>query len=55
VDDQLNLLGSPLYVSQLDRWLTNQFYPLPISASASLAQATSSLSFVPLRRGQYRM
>ena len=44
---QSGVLGSPLYASQLGRWLTNQYHPLPISASASIAQATSSLSFVP--------
>jgi penicillin G amidase len=44
---QSGVLGSPLYTSQLSRWLTNQYHPLVIPASASAAQATSSLNFVP--------
>jgi penicillin G amidase len=44
---QSGVLGSPLYASQLSRWLTNQYHPLVIPASASAAQATSSLNFTP--------
>jgi penicillin amidase len=44
---QSGVLGSPLYASQLSRWLTNQYHPLPIPASASIAQATSTLNFTP--------
>ncbi|MBK7011480.1 MAG: penicillin acylase family protein [Xanthomonadales bacterium] len=44
---QSGVLGNPLYVGQLGRWLTNQYHPLPIPASAALAQGTSVLNFVP--------
>ncbi|HET9032321.1 MAG TPA: penicillin acylase family protein [Dokdonella sp.] len=46
---QSGVLGSPLYVSQLGRWLTNQYHPLPIPAAAALQQPGSTVvSFVPL-------
>ncbi|MFA7321972.1 MAG: penicillin acylase family protein [Dokdonella sp.] len=44
---QSGVLGNPLYVGQLGRWLTNQYHPLPIPASAALAQGSSVLNFVP--------
>lgn len=44
---QSGVLGSPLYVSQLGRWLTNQYHPLPIPGSAAIAQSSSVLNFVP--------
>ncbi len=44
---QSGVLGNPLYVGQLGRWLTNQYHPLPIPASAALAQGTSVVNFVP--------
>ena len=44
---QSGVLGSPLYASQLGRWLTNQYHPLPIPASAAIAQGISVVSFVP--------
>jgi penicillin amidase len=44
---QSGVLGSPLYASQLGRWLTNQYKPLPIPAAAALAQGQTVLNFVP--------
>ena len=44
---QSGVLGNALYASQLGRWLTNQYHPLAIPSSASLAQGVSVLSFVP--------
>lgn len=44
---QSGVLGSPLYASQLGRWLTNQFKPLPIPGSAALAQGQTTVNFVP--------
>ncbi len=44
---QSGVLGSPLYVSQLGRWLTNQYHPLPIPATAALAQGTTVVNFMP--------
>ncbi|MBN8482516.1 MAG: penicillin acylase family protein [Xanthomonadales bacterium] len=44
---QSGVLGSPLYASQLGRWLTNQYKTLPIPASAALAQSQTIVNFVP--------
>lgn len=44
---QSGVLGSPLYASQLSRWLTNQYKPMIIPASTALAQGTTTLSFQP--------
>ncbi len=44
---QSGVLGSPLYTSQLSRWLTNQYHPLPIPAAAALAQGTTVVNFTP--------
>ncbi len=44
---QSGVLGSPLYASQLSRWLTNQYHPLAIPASTALSQGTSVLQFTP--------
>lgn len=44
---QSGVLGSPFYASQLSRWLTNEYHPLPIPASAALAQGVVVVNFVP--------
>ncbi len=44
---QSGVLGSPLYVSQLGRWLTNQYHALPIPASAALAGSNTVVNFTP--------
>ena len=42
---QSAVLGSPLYASQLGRWLTNNYHVLPVPVTA--VQATSTVEFVP--------
>lgn len=37
----------PAYVSQLGRWLTNQYHPLPVPAAVALAQSQNVLNFAP--------
>lgn len=44
---QRAVLGNPLYASQLGRWLTNQYKPMPLSVSAATASPASVLSFQP--------
>lgn len=44
---QSGRLGSPLYVSQLGRWLTNGYKTLHISVADATAQPASTVSFVP--------
>lgn len=44
---QSGVLGNQLYASQLGRWLTNQYHPLPIPAATALAQGTVVVNFVP--------
>lgn len=39
------VLGSPLYASQLSRWLTNAYHPLPVPAAAVVT--ASRVDFVP--------
>ncbi len=41
------VLGSPFYVSQLGRWLTAQYKPLPISQGAALALTVTTINFTP--------
>ena len=41
------VLGSPFYVSQLARWLTVQYKPLPISQGAALALTVTTINFTP--------
>jgi penicillin amidase len=41
------VLGSPLYASQLGRWLTNNYHPLLINVSAAAAASPTVVSFVP--------
>ncbi len=44
---QSGVLGSPLYASQLGRWLTNRYKPMPLSVAAATAPPTTVLSFQP--------
>jgi penicillin amidase len=44
---QSGVLGNPLYASQLGRWLTNQYKPMPLSVSAATANPATVLSFQP--------
>ncbi|WP_440223064.1 penicillin acylase family protein [Dokdonella sp. MW10] len=44
---QSGVLGSPHYASQLGRWLTNQYKPLPVPAAAALAQGVTVVNFQP--------
>lgn len=44
---QSAVLGSPLYASQLGRWLTNNYHALPVGVAAATAAATSTQEFVP--------
>ncbi|MFO0043652.1 MAG: penicillin acylase family protein, partial [Pseudomonadota bacterium] len=44
---QSGVLGNPLYASQLGRWLTNQYKPMPLSVSAATANPAAVLSFQP--------
>ncbi len=44
---QSGVLGNPLYASQMSRWLTNQYKPLPIPAAAALAQGATVVNFQP--------
>lgn len=44
---QSGVLGSPLYASQLGRWLTNQYQTLPVSAGAAAGQVTTEIRFNP--------
>jgi penicillin amidase len=44
---QNSVLGNPLYASQLGRWLTNQYKPMPLSVSAATANPAAVLSFQP--------
>jgi penicillin amidase len=44
---QSGVLGSPLYASQLGRWLTNQYKPMPLSPSVATANPAAVLSFQP--------
>ncbi|WP_257386627.1 penicillin acylase family protein [Tahibacter caeni] len=44
---QSAVLGTPLYASQLGRWLTNNYHALPINITAAAAVSTSVQDFVP--------
>ncbi len=44
---QSGVLGSPLYASQLGRWLTNQYHDLKISAAAAAAASPTVVDFAP--------
>jgi len=44
---QSAVLGSPLYASQLGRWLTNNYHALPINITAASAVSTSVQDFAP--------
>jgi penicillin amidase len=44
---QSGVLGSPLYVSQLGRWLTNRYKNFPIGAPANLALEATRVNFTP--------
>lgn len=44
---QSGVLGDPLYVSQLGRWLTNRYKPLAVGRDAALARERVRLKFVP--------
>ena len=44
---QSAVLGSPLYASQLGRWLTNNYHALPVGVAAATATVTSTQEFVP--------
>ena len=44
---QSGVLGNVLYASQLGRWLTNQYKPMPLSVSAATASPAAVLSFQP--------
>lgn len=41
------VLGSPFYASQLGRWLTAQYKPLPISQGDALALTVTTINFTP--------
>lgn len=41
------VIGSPFYVSQLSRWLTNHYKPLPIPHADALAQSPTVIDFTP--------
>ncbi len=44
---QSGVLGSPLYASQLGRWLTNQYKPLVIDVAQSTTNPVTRLDFIP--------
>lgn len=44
---QSGVLGSPLYASQLGRWLTNQYKRLPLAEAQVRAQATTVITVNP--------
>jgi penicillin G amidase len=44
---QSAVLGSPLYASQLGRWLTNNYHALPVAISAATAASPVVVEFVP--------
>lgn len=44
---QSGVLGSPLYASQLGRWLTNQYSQMRISAAAAGAASPTVVQFTP--------
>lgn len=44
---QSGVLGHPLYASQLGRWLTNAYHPMPISVAAAAAASPTVIQFVP--------
>ncbi len=44
---QSGVLGNPLYASQLGRWLTNQYKPMPLSVSAATTSPATVLNFQP--------
>ena len=41
------MLGSPFYASQLGRWLTTHYKPLPISQGDALALTVTTINFTP--------
>ncbi|MFZ2235471.1 MAG: penicillin acylase family protein [Dokdonella sp.] len=41
------VVGSPFYVSQLSRWLTANYKPLPISQGAALVSTVTTINFTP--------
>jgi len=44
---QSGVLGSPRYASQLGRWLTNRYKPMPLNVAAATAAPSAVLSFQP--------
>lgn len=44
---QSAVLGSPLYASQLGRWLTNNYHALPVNLAAASAASPSVMEFTP--------
>lgn len=44
---QSAVLGSPLYASQLGRWLTNSYHALPVSLAAATAASPNVTEFAP--------
>lgn len=44
---QSAVLGSPLYASQLGRWLTNNYHALPVGIAAATAASPSVQEFIP--------
>ncbi len=44
---QSAVLGSPLYASQLGRWLTNNYHVLPVDITATTAASPAVLDFIP--------
>jgi penicillin amidase len=44
---QSAVLGTPLYASQLGRWLTNNYHALPVDIAATTAASPTVLDFIP--------
>ena len=44
---QSAVLGSPLYASQLGRWLTNNYHALPVNLAAATAASPTVTEFAP--------
>jgi penicillin amidase len=44
---QSGVLGNPLYASQLGRWLTNRYKPMPLDPAVATASPASVLNFQP--------
>jgi penicillin amidase len=44
---QSGVYGNPLYASQLSRWLTNNYHPLPVAAADAAKGVVSTVEFEP--------